>query len=100
MNTQEFNEERSLLNDLEKRNIRAFIRLYKDYGEDLLIFAYSRVMDRTAAVKMVEEFFEDLWMAARFIEIDPPIYRYLLKQITSICDQKSIRLRDNFDVNH
>ncbi|MBS1661734.1 MAG: hypothetical protein JST68_11875 [Bacteroidetes bacterium] len=87
-NDKELDEERSLLNDLEKRNIRAFMRLYRDYNEDLLIFVYSRLPDRKAAIKMVEEFFEDLWLSARFTEIDPPIYRYLLKQITTVCEQR------------
>ena len=89
MNDREFNEEKTLLSDLEKRNIRAFMRLYKDYNEDLLIFAYSHLHDRKAALKTVEEFFEDLWSAARFTEIDPPIYRYLLGQLRTVCENKS-----------
>lgn len=66
------------------------MRLYKNYSEDLLIFAYSRLHDRRMAQKTVEEFFEDLWSMARFTEIDPPIYRYLLGQMRTICEQKSI----------
>jgi hypothetical protein len=87
MNEDELQEERTLLRDLEKRNIRAFMRLYSNYGEDLLIFAFSRLDDRTLAVKMVDEFFEDLWMAARFMEITPPIYKYLIYQMQSICEK-------------
>jgi|GEM_PF-1107497 len=90
INDNELNEEKTLLNDLEKRNIRAFMRLYKNYSEDLLIFAYSHLHDRRIAIKTVEEFFEDLWSMAKFTEIDPPIYRYLLGQMRSICEQKSI----------
>ena len=90
MNDKELNEEKTLLKDLEKRNIRAFMRLYRNYNEDLLIFAYTHLQDRKAAIKTVEEFFEDLWSMATFTEIDPPIYRFLLAQIRTICDQKSI----------
>jgi DNA-directed RNA polymerase specialized sigma24 family protein len=87
MNEEELQEERTLLHELEKRNIRAFMRLYSHYGEDLLIFAYSRLEDRKLAVKMVDEFFEDLWTAARFTEITPPIYKYLIYQMQSICEK-------------
>jgi len=87
---EELNQEKTFLNDLEKRNIRAFMRLYKNYNEDLLIFAYSHLHDRRAAIQAVEEFFEDLWSMAKFTEIDPPIYRYLLRQMRGICQQKSI----------
>jgi hypothetical protein len=87
MSEDELREERALLRDLEKRNIKAFMRLYSNYGEDLLIFAYSRLDDRKLAVKTVEEFFEDLWMAARFTHITPPIYKYLICQMQCICDK-------------
>ena len=45
MDAEEFGEETALLNELQKRNIKAFMRLYKNYGEDLLIFAYSQLND-------------------------------------------------------
>ena len=90
INDEELNQERTLLNDLEKRNIRAFMRLYRNYSEDLLIFAYSHLHDRRVAIKTVEEFFEDLWSMAKFTEINPPIYRYLVEQMRSIIEQKSI----------
>jgi hypothetical protein len=90
INEDDLNEEKTLLNDLEKRNIRAFMRLYRTYNEDLLIFAYTHLHDRKAAIKTVEEFFEDLWSMAKFTEIDPPIYRYLVEQMRAICERESI----------
>ena len=93
INDEELNQERTLLNDLEKRNIRAFMRLYRNYSEDLLIFAYSHLHDRRVAIKTVEEFFEDLWSMAKFTEINPPIYRYLVEQMRSIIEQKSIFIK-------
>ncbi|HTI94633.1 MAG TPA: hypothetical protein VL727_28775 [Puia sp.] len=90
INDEELNQERTLLNDLEQRNIRAFMRLYRNYSEDLLIFTYSHLHDRRVAIKMVEEFFEDLWSMAKFTEINPPIYRYLVEQMRFIIEQKSI----------
>src|ERR1700754_1969953 len=87
MNENQLNEEKMLLNDLEKRNIRAFMRLYRNYNEDLLIFAYSHLHDRRVAIKTVEKFFEDLWSMAKFTEIDPPIYRYLVGQMRTIIEQ-------------
>ena len=89
MDNEELSKEETLLSELEKRNIKAFMRLYKDYGEDLLIFAYSQLNDRRLAARTVDEFFEDLWAAVRFTEIKPPIYRYLLEQMRGICEQKT-----------
>lgn len=91
MSENEINAEKALLSELEKRNIRAFIRLYRNYGDDLLIFAYSHLNDRQLAVKMVDEYFEDLWSAARFVEIKPPLYKYLTEQMRGICQTKYSR---------
>jgi hypothetical protein len=87
MNERELNDEKTLLNDLEKRSIKAFMRLYKNYNEDLLIYAYSHLHDSKLAIKTVEEFFEDLWAGAKFTAIDPPIYRYLARQMRTLCER-------------
>lgn len=91
LDTHEFNEESTLLSELQKRNIRAFMRLYRNYSEELLIFTYGQLLDRQLAVKTVDEFFEDLWEAAKFKEITPPIYKYLITQLRGICDLKQPR---------
>ena len=91
MDDLEFENEQELLNALQRRNIKAFMRLYKNYGEDLLIFAYAHLQDRQLAIKAVDEFFEDLWAEARFTKISPPIYKYLVCQILTICEQKNTR---------
>ena len=89
MDNEAFSKEEVLLSELEKRNIRAFMRLYKNYGDDLLIYAYSQLNDRGLAVRTVDEFFEDLWAAVRFTEIKPPIYKYLMEQMRGICEKKT-----------
>jgi DNA-directed RNA polymerase specialized sigma24 family protein len=89
MDNDAFSKEETLLSELERRNIRAFMRLYKNYGDDLLIYAYSQLNDRGLAVQTVDEFFEDLWAAVRFTEIKPPIYRYLMEQMRGICEKKT-----------
>ena len=55
--------------------------------EDLLIYVYSRLNDRKLAVKTVDEFFENLWQSAHFREIKPPIYKYLVYRMESICEK-------------
>ena len=90
MKNNELQEERLLLNALEERKMKAFMRLYKYYGEDLLIFAYTHLQDPTLAMETVDAFFEKLWSEANFTEIHPPIYKFLLEQIREICEQKSI----------
>jgi hypothetical protein len=89
MSANEIKEEKKLLNALEQRNIKAFMRLYKDYGEDLLIFAYSHLQDPKLAIRTVDQFFENLWSDATFTDIDPPIHKFLLKQMTKICEQRT-----------
>jgi DNA-directed RNA polymerase specialized sigma24 family protein len=81
-------QERMLLLALEKRNMKAFMELYKNYSEDLLIFAYSYLKDPKLAAKTVDEFFEDLWSTAKFSQVDPPIYKFLIEQIRAICEHK------------
>lgn len=90
MDQNELQEERTLLSELEKRNIRAFMRLHRNYGEDLLIFVYGKLNDHAKAVKMVDEYFEELWTGCRFREITPPIYKYLVYQLESICEQNKL----------
>ena len=88
LNEHELNEEKDLLNALEQRNIRAFMRLYKNYNEDLLIYAYGLLNDRRLAIKAVDEFFEDLWIGNQFKEMHPPIYKYLIEQLRGVCQIK------------
>ena len=88
MSNNELQEERLLLNALEERNMKAFIQLYKNYGEDLLIFAYTHLQDPRLAAKTVDDFFESLWLDANFTAINPPIYTFLVDQMKKICKQK------------
>ena len=90
MNDNELRQEEALLCALEQRNMKAFMYLYKCYGEDLLIFAYSQLQDARLAIQTVDEFFERLWSDAIFTEINPPIYKFLLEQMRQICEHKSI----------
>ena len=90
MENDELQEEELLLLALEERKMNAFIRLYKYYGEDLLILAYTHLQDSALAIETVDTFFEKLWSEANFTQIHPPIYKFLVAQIREICEQKSI----------
>jgi hypothetical protein len=90
MKKNEMQEEKLLLLALEERKMNAFMRLYKCYGEDLLIFAYTHLQDPALAIETVDTFFEKLWSEAKFTDIRPPIYKFLVEQIREICEQKSI----------
>jgi hypothetical protein len=89
MSNDDLKKEEILLVALHERNLKAFMRLYKDYGEDLLIFAYSHLHDPKLAIQTVDQFFETLWMDSRLMEIHPPIHKFLLEQMRKICEQKS-----------
>jgi DNA-directed RNA polymerase specialized sigma24 family protein len=88
MKDNELQDEKLLLNALEERNMKAFMQLYKSYGEDLLIFAYTHLRDPRLAAKTVDDFFENLWLDANFTAINPPIYTFLVDQMKKICKQK------------
>lgn len=82
-------EETRLLQDLEKRDVKAFIQLYKSNKDDLIIFAFSQLQDRSKVAEAIDELFEGLWVSGRFAEIEPPIYQYLLAQLREICQRKA-----------
>lgn len=83
----ESQEEKALLRDLEKKDINAIIRFYSNYREDLLIYVYGRLNDRKLAIKTVDEFLDELLRTARFKEIKPPIYKYLVYKMENICEK-------------
>lgn len=91
MKMEQLAEEVKLLEDLEKRDIKAFIQLYKSNKDDLIIFAFSHLEDRGKVAEAIDELFESLWVAGRFAEIEPPIYQYLLAQLREICQRKAAR---------
>lgn len=72
---------------LAKRDIKAFVQLYKDYGEDLLILGYSLLGDAREAEETVENLFERLWEEADFESIEPPLYRYLAAEMRKACGE-------------
>ena len=88
MNLKDLYEEKALLKALERREIRAFMKLYQDYGEDLLILAYMLLQNSRLAALTVDIFFEDLWQNGQFDKIRPPIYKYLVEEIRKMCSQR------------
>jgi hypothetical protein len=87
MDPNDLAEERVLLQALQSRNVKAFIRLYKEYGEDMLILAYSELEDPRAAASMVDRFFEKLWDEADFGAIEPPLYKFLSEELRRMCHE-------------
>ena len=81
-------DETLFMADLERRDIRAFIRLYKENRDDLVIFAFKQLNDHKMVSEAVDELFEDLWVSARFTAITPPIYKYLVDRMRIICDRR------------
>lgn len=79
--------EKALLESLERREIKALIRLYKDYGDDLLIHSHTHVQDPQLAVEVVETLLDNLWESANFEEIAPPIHKFLEKELRKLCER-------------
>jgi hypothetical protein len=88
MYTDEWNNERALLKALEERNMKAFMQLYKSYGEDLLIYAYAWLQDPQLSIRIVDHFFETLWAEANFEAVSPPIHKFLIQGIQKLCEQQ------------
>ena len=87
MDPEDLSEEKAFLQDLQRRNVKAFIRLYKEYAEDILILAYSELQDPHAAASMVDKFFEKLWDEADFEAIELPIYKFMADAIRKMCHE-------------
>jgi len=81
-------EELKLLEDLKKRDIKAFIQLYQTYRDDLILFAFSQLQDRSKVGEAIDELFEELWKLNRFAEMQPPLHQYLLSRLRVICQKK------------
>lgn len=63
MKMEQLAEEAKLLEDLENRDIKAFIQLYKNNKDDVIIFAFSHLQDRAKVAEAVDELYEGLWVA-------------------------------------
>lgn len=80
--------EKTFKQELEKRDIKAFIRLYKSYHEDLLILAYAQLDNRKLAIEFVQEFFEELWSKERFVTIEGSLYSHIAQKLKYFCESK------------
>jgi len=85
MDEYELNEEQNLLKALARKDVKAFAKLYNDYKDDLVIFAFCRVQDIQTATLIVDKVFERLWFEAKFHQVTPPIYQYLLAEVRKSC---------------
>jgi hypothetical protein len=81
-------EEIKLLEGLKKRDVKAFIQLYKNNKDDLILFAFSQLEDRAKAAEAIDELFEYLWAADLFGEMRPPVYQSLLERLRVIIHRK------------
>lgn len=88
MCTNDWTDEKAFLQALEKRSIKAFMQLYKEYGEDVLIFAYIQLQDSERAVQIVDRLFEHLWVDTNFEDIGQPIHKYLLQELHKLCEEQ------------
>ncbi|MES1216892.1 MAG: hypothetical protein ABUT20_15360 [Bacteroidota bacterium] len=85
MKTNDFIDESILLEELKKKDVRAFAKLYNDYSGDLLVLAFSLLNDAPQAIQNVDELFINLWEGNKFENITPPIHNYLYNEIRKVC---------------
>lgn len=87
MENTDFEDELKLLEGLKHKNIHAFIKLYKDYSEDLLVLAYSLVGDAALSSRAVETLFTGLWEQGQFANVHPPLHHFLYSELRKICNR-------------
>ncbi len=82
MKIDELQEEERLLLALEERKMNAFMRLYKSYGEDLLIFAYTYLQDPALAIETVDEL---IFSRTNTRNMRTKIYLLIYKRFQTTC---------------
>lgn len=81
----DFRDELTLLEGLKRRNVHAFIRLYREYSEDLLVLAFTLTDDPILSSQAVDMLFTDLWEKGSFTDIAPPIHHFLYSELRQYC---------------
>lgn len=85
MENADFADELELLEELKNKNIKAFATLYKEYSEDLLLFAYTLTGDPAQCHQAVDSLFIELWEKGDFTLITPPLHHFLYSEIRNRC---------------
>ncbi|AXY76066.1 hypothetical protein D3H65_19670 [Paraflavitalea soli] len=85
MDHADFEDELTLLEGLKNKNIKAFAALYKEYSEDLLLFAYTLTGDPALCHEVVDGLFIELWEKGDFTQITPPIHHFLYSELRIKC---------------
>jgi len=78
-------EETRLLEKLNQKDFLSFERLYNNYSEDLLIFAYTILEDAPLSLQKVDDLFEGLREGSQFEKVRPPIYAFLCAELRKYC---------------
>lgn len=85
MENADFEDELTLLEGLKNKNVKAFATLYKEYSEDLLLFAYTLTGDPVLCHQAVDNLFIELWEKGKFTLITPPIHHFLYSELRKNC---------------
>jgi RNA polymerase sigma-70 factor (ECF subfamily) len=81
----DFADELALLDGLKNKNVKAFATLYKEYSEDLLLFAFTLTGDPALCHQAVDNLFIELWENGKFTLITPPIHHFLYSELRKNC---------------
>jgi hypothetical protein len=85
MKEADFKDEFVLLEGLKDRNIHSYIRLYKEYSEDLLVLAYTLTGDPILASNAVDRLFTALYEKDLFMHVEPPLHHFLYSELRKYC---------------
>lgn len=83
----DFKDEHILLDGLKEKNIHSFIKLYKEYSEDLLVLAYTLTGDPILSSQAVDQLFTILWEKDVFTHVKPPIHHFLYSELRKYCQK-------------
>jgi hypothetical protein len=76
-----------LIEKIKQKSIEAFVSIYQEYSPDLLILAYSELLDPDKAILAVDRLFEELWELNMAIELKPPLHQFLAARLHAICGE-------------
>lgn len=90
-------DDRYLIEEINKGNDNAFIELYERYWDKLYFACYSRINSRTETEDILQELFVELWNNRKKIVIKTSVAAYLYTavkyKIFRFIDSKNVRKR-------
>jgi len=78
-------EDALILDALRQMKLQGVRFLYGRYADSMEMIAYYFLGDKTEAKYLVGEVVWDLWLHNKFVDVEPPLRRFLISEIQKAC---------------